>query len=360
MSKTKISKFAEQVLLGANIATIIAMIITGFSYLVDPMVFPAISLLGLIFPFIVVVNILFMLFWTFFHWTKIIYSFGGLVICFVPVTTYFGLNRPMAHPEDCMKVMSFNACNFSIQEGCDQTKDDIVQYLVDSECDIICMQESMKECLTETMQKELSAVYPYQHWERKRSNTLTILSKYEITEIDSIHYESIGNFTMYYRLNTPKGNLLVINNHLETNRFSHEEKEEFGRMMHGNMNKNEMKDETKGVMSKLIQAVEKRNIQAKAVADFIDLHEDEQMIVCGDFNEWPVSYTHHVIAQNLTDCFIATAFGPGWSYARNGMRIRIDNILCSKDLTPYECHIDKSIKTSDHYPIVSYISHEKE
>lgn len=360
MSKTKISKFAEQILLGANIATIIAMIITGFSYLVDPMIFPAISLLGLIFPFIVVVNIMFMLFWTFFRRTKIVFSFAGLIICFVPVTTYFGLNRPVEHPEGSIKMMSFNTCNFTCQEGCEQTKDDIVQYLVDNECDIICMQEASKGCLTADMHERLSVIYPYQHWEQKQGNTLTILSKYEITEADSIDYVSTGNFSMYYRLKTPKGNLLVINNHLETNSFSSEEKAEFGRMMHGNMNKSEIKNETKGVMSKLMRAVAKRNIQAKAVANFIDYHKDEKMIVCGDFNEWPVSFTHHVIAKNLTDCFTATAFGPGWSYARNGMRIRIDNILCSKDLTPYECHIDKSIKTSDHYPIISYINFEEE
>jgi len=68
-----------------------------------------------------------------------------------------------------------------------------------------------------------------------------------------------------------------------------------------------------------------------------------------------VSYVHRTIAKDLTDCYVATGNGPGISYHLNGFFVRIDNILCTDDFTPYRCHVDRSIKASDHYPIACWL-----
>ena len=79
------------------------------------------------------------------------------------------------------------------------------------------------------------------------------------------------------------------------------------------------------------------------------------MIVCGDFNDTPLSYTHRVISNGLIDCFVETGNGPGVSYNRSKMYVRIDNILCTPDFKPYACKVDDSIKNSDHYPIMCWL-----
>jgi exonuclease III len=61
------------------------------------------------------------------------------------------------------------------------------------------------------------------------------------------------------------------------------------------------------------------------------------------------------MVKGLTDCFAATATGPGWSYNKNHMYVRIDNIFCSDDFVPYGCKVDKTIKSSDHYPIYTWL-----
>ena len=45
---------------------------------------------------------------------------------------------------------------------------------------------------------------------------------------------------------------------------------------------------------------------------------------------------------------------------RDAIIVRIDNILCSPALRPYRCRIDRSIVTSDHYPMTAYIAPAKE
>lgn len=357
MARLKISRFIGNIVLGANIATIILMLATGYSYLIDPLRMPIISLLGLVFPFFVVFNVLFMLFWTFFKWRNIIYSFVGLVICYVPVNTYFCINRSHPVPDDCLKVMSYNVLNYVGMSDNTLSRDsnELVFYLQRSDCDIICLQESNSGNLSEGMKKVLYENYPYHHEEKKKGGVQSILSKFQIVEVDSIPYPSDYNFSMAYRLKTDIGDLLVINNHFESNRFSTEEKSQFGNFVHGKMSKHEMKDETKGLMAKLSSSTKMRNPQAKAVAEYVKQHDGEHIILCGDFNEWPVSYTNNVIAKNLTDCYVAAGQGPGWSYNHDGMHIRIDNIMCSKDIIPHKCYVDNTVDFSDHFPIISYV-----
>ena len=79
------------------------------------------------------------------------------------------------------------------------------------------------------------------------------------------------------------------------------------------------------------------------------------MIVCGDFNDNPISYARRIISQGLTDCFVETGKGIGLSYNQKGFYVRIDHILCSEHFQPYNCQIDDEMDASDHYPILCWL-----
>ena len=79
--------------------------------------------------------------------------------------------------------------------------------------------------------------------------------------------------------------------------------------------------------------------------------------MCGDFNDTPVSYAHHTIASaGLTDAYAATGRGPGRSFNRAAIFVRIDHILMASRLRPYTCRIDNTFRHSDHYPAVCYFT----
>ena len=106
---------------------------------------------------------------------------------------------------------------------------------------------------------------------------------------------------------------------------------------------------------------DKKGIQlAPQLESFIKQHADTPIILAGDFNDIPNSFVHHTIVNSLkndgqgvsfTDCYQETGFGPGYTFKHFGIRERIDNIFCSSHFTPYNCHIVKDIKVSDHQPI---------
>lgn len=110
------------------------------------------------------------------------------------------------------------------------------------------------------------------------------------------------------------------------------------------------------LLGKLAEASALRAPQADAIAQAVEQSKYSTVIVCGDFNDTPISYTHRVASQGLNDAFTQSGQGLGISYNQNKFYFRIDHILTSKNLQTYNCTVDKSIKDSDHYPIWCYFT----
>ena len=87
------------------------------------------------------------------------------------------------------------------------------------------------------------------------------------------------------------------------------------------------------------------------------LHPALHILIMGDFNDTPISYAHHTIGKGLTDAFSASGRGMGISYNENFFWFRIDHILCSPNIKPYNCTVEH-VDYSDHYPMWCYLQLE--
>ena len=84
----------------------------------------------------------------------------------------------------------------------------------------------------------------------------------------------------------------------------------------------------------------------------------DYILVCGDFNDTPISYAHRTVQGPLVDSFAESGQGMGITYNQNMFWFRIDNILHSKNMKSMNCTIDK-VRYSDHYPLWCYLSLEE-
>lgn len=75
-------------------------------------------------------------------------------------------------------------------------------------------------------------------------------------------------------------------------------------------------------------------------------------IVCGDFNDTPMSYTYRVMAQDLDDAFRASGKGIPIPFADSYGCLRIDYVLYSEDLECLDYQVLYDVDLSDHYPVV--------
>ena len=79
------------------------------------------------------------------------------------------------------------------------------------------------------------------------------------------------------------------------------------------------------------------------------------VIVCGDFNDPPSSYTYKRISYNLKDGFVESGSGVAKTYKGLIPLLRIDYILFSKKFRSEQFQTIRQ-NLSDHFPVMSKLS----
>lgn len=344
---------------GANVATVLLMLASGYSDHFSPVAYPMLSPLGMVFPVFLLVNLLFLLFWVLFKWRRMWIPVVGYVLAYIPISIYIPLNRPADTSETTLKLVSWNVCsyggNFKYENGFEMVFD----YLKEQDADIVCLQEDVDTWRRYVFLK-YQEKYPYNDT-TTFCNTSTfwngvgIHSRYPILRKERIRFESRVNGAVAYYLKVGADTLLIINNHLEGTHLSNIDRIRYKDMLKGNMERDTARAESLFLIDKLGRSATKRARQAEAVHRYVASHSQYPTIVCGDFNDTPVSYTRRTIAQGLTDCFVARGNGLGLSYNQKGFNFRIDHILCSDNYEPLRCVVDSKIDCSDHYPIICWL-----
>ncbi len=341
---------------GANVATVVLMLLVGYSDRLSPEHFPVLSTIGLLFPVFLLANLCFLFFWLVFKVRYALIPFAGFLLCYFPVRTYFPVNLTGEEaPDGSIKVLSYNTLSFAEGDTDADGVNRVLAYVHRQDADIVCLQEAMpNERITEQMDSLLRQQYPYLRCVKHPSggNALMVLSKFPILHCELVPYESKGNMTAAFTLSVHGEKVFLLNNHLETTGLSLEERHEFKSLVKGHLDTGEAERTSKLLFVKLGESAKRRAPEAEAVARFVRQHRGESIILCGDFNDGPISYAHRTVAKELTDCFVASGNGLGISYNRGGFYVRIDNIMCSDDWEPCWCRVDNEIAASDHYPIV--------
>lgn len=349
---SQVKKFLIQMMTGANVAVIILMLVVGFSYRLNPVEHPLTANVGLVFPVLLATNIGFLVFFLIFRKRLLFVPVAGLILCYIPIRYYSPINVPHATPDDAIKVMSYNVFMFNRDDPDGLKK--IADYVNNSGAGIVCMQEAdVYDAVKEAFAKD------YKYIDSARTASFTesqiILSKYPILSKTYINRELKGCLCVAYEVLINGDRTTVVNCHLEGSGLTPEERKEFHRFVKGDWKNDTIGMESKRMIVRLGEASKRRVPQVEGVLKYIKSRKGEPVLLFADINDTPISYCHDQLAKALTDCYIATANGPGISYHYNTFYVRIDNVMCSPHWQPYNFKVDRDIAVSDHYPIWGYI-----
>lgn len=356
-------KFTFRALFVGNILVILLMLLIGNIDWLNPVDYPLLANLGLGYPILLAFNFAFLVFWAFVRLRTIWLPILGFILCFASIRIYCPFNLPKDKPHGAIKVLSYNVYMFDSWEETNPKTNPIVNYIIDSKADLVCLQEAQGDGdKSGGIYKRLKAHYPYFKLMVKKkpgADYMVLLSRYPILWQDTIPYGSISNQSVAYMVDIKGTKTLVVNNHFESNGLSNDDKAGFKSIVKGSMQTDKVKSESVHLLRKLGKVSMRRAPQADMVARYVKQYLDKKVpvILCGDFNDNPLSYTHRVIDKELIDCFVASGNGPGISYHRSGMYFRIDHIFCSDDFEPYDAHVDNSVTASDHYPIYCWLKY---
>ncbi len=352
-----ISKVFSYLLLATNALFVGMLLLTAYSPCIHPAVHPIESCMGLTFPVFLLINLCFLVFWLIVRYKYTLLPLLGFILCYPQIQTYLPMNFHASPPESSLKVLSYNIMAFNHLEKRDG-ENDILTYIQQLDADIVCLQEyavseNNKAHLSDKEIRKAMKAYPYRNVRQigeKGGNQIACYSKYPILSSREIAYESDYNGSVKYEIKVNNDTLMVINNHLESNKLTKEDKVIYESMIKA-PDASKVKSGARLFIKKLAEASAIRSKQADAIAREVAESPHAYIIVCGDFNDSPISYAHRVIAQELKDAFTESGRGLGISYNQNKFYFRIDNILISKNMKAYNCTVDRSIDSSDHYPI---------
>ena len=286
------------------------------------------------------------------------------IIALLPSLLYTELfvkigNNETPHKEGIeLTIASYNAGMFSsssekLSRG--ECRKEIGKFLKSEDPDIVCMQEFFAENLVQA--DTLFSQYPYRHYHlfKARNGKLfgnIILSKFPIKDKGRLSFQGSTNLAIFADIEHYGRTLRVYNNHLESYNVSFTAlARKFGSQEH--LNREELTQDIVETHGKMKNTFIKRSEQVDRILEDIN-SSAHRTIICGDFNDTPMSYTYHTLAKHHKDTFEEAGSGFGATFIPVWPLLRIDYILVPDESQCLNHTIHKT-GLSDHYPVTSQI-----
>lgn len=323
------------------------------------------ALAGMFSQFSLVLNLIFIPLWLI---LKVRYALVSLLVILVGLPlnlrqAAFNFSAP-EQPAGSIKIMSYNVQLFGLYnwKNNKEIRNEIFEFIKREDPDIVCFQEYFYEekntfKTTDSLLQILSAtnchfeaassLYKTHHWGAATFSRFPIVSKGKVK-----FGTSRGNICIYTDLKIGSDTVRVVNVHFESNRVDN-------RTITKLTEADSTSSEAAGrIFENLRKSYVKRVTQVAQVREVIQ-QSPYKVIVCGDFNDLPLSYTYQQISDGLTDAFLHSGLGLGYTYAGKIPFLRIDYILHDKDIESYKFKVYHK-KLSDHYPVGCYLSINKD
>lgn len=365
MPTQKLSVFSKVVLV-LNSLAVISLLLSYLASYISPEGFWIIGLFGIAYPVLLILNILFIVYWTL-AWNKLVLlSLLAVAVGYVNITNTFQYrNTPLKPGKDAktIRILSYNVRLFDLYNwtGANNTRSKMYQLLSKSRPDIACIQEFYSSTDKKGLNSEdsLNRILksPNHHIEYTESIHhgnwgMATYSKYPIVNKGKIFFnEKANNLCIYTDIAIGKDTVRVYNVHFQSIRFENEDYE-FVKSISDNKQREEIQG-SKKILKRLKIAFIKRARQVDTVSQSIR-SSPYPVIICGDFNDTPSSYTYHTLRHGLKDAFVESGRGIGNTYNGVFPSFRIDYIFHDSRFSSYSFQTIHR-KFSDHFPITCVI-----
>lgn len=335
---------------GGNIASLLLLYACCMTTWVDPALHPRVSVVGILFPFLLLANVAFVPFWLIFKKKLVIIPVLGMLLCSSFILDYFPISFPAkdVQNDSTLRVVSWNTNGF----GChgDSGWCEVTRYLIQSEADIICLVENEAGAPRKEELNQWAKQNNYYH--SSDCPVRELYSRYPILDSETIAMESeTNNGAINYRILMGEDTVNVILVHLESNRFSPEEKDEYQGFVKSR-ERNAVEQGSRMILSKLAVGARRRGPQVDVLTQYLSQLQGQSVILCGDFNDTPISYSYQQVDRHLESAFRHSGNGIGVTYNQAFFWVRIDHFFYSDDWTSVSAKVDESTDVSDHYPLL--------
>lgn len=346
------------VLLAVTMSFSIALVIAYLTPYVSPSTFGPLTIVGIFAPILYLCVLVCMLLWLVTGRWK---TAGIVAILLIPglfrISDFYNVafNREVeAKPER----QSFTLVTYNVRGFFDDSSQNSVSGIVDyfnqmENYDVVCFQEFTRDARGV---ERLDSLFDARELSYKADAVefgevvLRTYSRYPILNSGDISGEGRGtsqwlDIMIRRDLRSATDTLRIFNNHLHTMSISPGDSEDISR-------------------GKILQDGERMLSIVERIADNSTIRVDHvdtlrmvmdatpyKHIVCGDFNDTPMSYVYGELIEGRKDAFVESGKGFGFTFRPMYGTLRIDYVLYSEGIEALKYVADESAEYSDHLPV---------
>lgn len=336
--------FINKVVYLLNAIMALLLLLSYILPFLPPKTFGILAVLNLGVSFLILVNVLFLLFWLIKFKKQFLLSLVVLAIgYFFYGSLYKFSSSKQVENSGNFKVMNYNVRLFNLYDWLpeEHVEIKIVDLIKEASPDILSIQEFHPHTNVDL------SFYKYKYEKlsgKKTKSGQAIFSKFPIINSGSIEFPNTANNAIFADVVNGIDTIRVYNIHLESMRINPEVES--------------LKNEDSERLFKRVNSTFK---EQEFQTELFLKHRKKcryKTIICGDFNNTAFSYVYRKIKGDLNDAFIEAGSGFGRTYHFKFFPIRIDFIFADQafDVNGFKSYNNQY---SDHYPIMTTLSLKK-
>jgi len=342
--------FLVYTLLFFNLIAVFALGIASVSVFLSPEKIWMAALFGMAYPYLLILNLIFIVLWAFIKpWFTLI-SIVTILAGYQHIGNYLQFTGKTTS-EKGIRITSYNvryfmgATDFPSKENADH----ILNFLRQNSADIICLQEVRlnKRQIFDINNTKITDISHMQLAHSSSAGGQLTMTRFPILNMGEIRFKNSGNMIIFTDILIDSDTVRVYNCHLQSYRLRNAEINSIDSLDFENRQEAEKKYKMLG--KKFRDALIKRAEQAASLREHLD-QCPYPVIVCGDFNDTPVSFTYRTVKGDLKDSFTQSGKGTANTYNGKLPSFRIDYILYSPKFSSYNFQVS-TLNHSDHFPI---------
>lgn len=361
-----IKKFVQHIIAIVTLIIAISLLASAATAYINPKYLHVLAFTGFLFPVLWVLNLATIIFNVSRNKWKLLGI--GILVAILTLNQISDIYQISGASEltekdkkEAIKIMSFNTRMFDYYKwtGTNNANEKIFDFIREKNPDVICFQEfftsTNKNQYAEHHVLARLNQFPYHHIEYNvigrngRKFGQATFSKYPIIQKKQLSFANSSNFTTQTDIRIKDKTVRIYNNHLESIRLN---------TQHYNFldsiklkSEKETKKGLKEISNKLKHALDQRAKQSETIATHIN-NSPYPVIVCGDFNDTPISYVYKTMRGDLKDAFNEAGVGFQGTYNGKLPSFRIDFIFHDQGIETKQFNTYK-VNFSDHYPIMA-------
>lgn len=352
----------------ASLAFALLLLASMATIFVSPVKIHVFTFIGFLFPALWILNFLILILHVFRRSYRFLIPLIALALTWNQWNNVFQLKGESA-PDNLkvpVKVMTYNSRMFDFYKWSEDpnTPEAIFNFIQNENPDVLCIQEyftsERREDFYPNRVRARFRALGYRHLEYRYDNGrgagygIATFSKFPIENRGSLPFGESKNIGIFTDININGKIIRVFNNHLESIGFK---EHDFNVIDSLRFEINEQQRQgIKQIAEKMTRAFRQRSNQAEIISRHIK-NSPYPVIVCGDFNDTPISYVYQKMKGNLKDAFRESGQGMGGTYNGRLPSLRIDYIFHDPAFNSYNFKRHK-IEYSDHFPISTIIEIE--